>query len=36
MPKVLSSNPLSPQRGERLRVREEKKELLAPRITLIN
>jgi hypothetical protein len=32
LPKVLSSYPLSPQRGERARVRRDKKKLLATRI----
>jgi hypothetical protein len=33
LPKVLSSYPLSPQRGERARVRGEKKKLLPINIT---
>jgi hypothetical protein len=32
LPKVLSSYPLSPQRGERVRVRGDKKKLLASSI----
>jgi hypothetical protein len=36
LPKVLSFYPLSPQRGERVRVRGDRKKLLATSINLPN